>query len=75
MNLTFLQVEPPGKGDAIRSLRMMDSSETSLWWRSYVGIHTRGEGEGGGSNRVYTDYCLLVCWHQEGKSAICRCDL
>ena len=31
-----LQVEPPGKGDALRSLRALDASGTSLWWRSHV---------------------------------------
>ena len=30
------QVEPPGRGDALRHLRMADASGTSLWWRSYV---------------------------------------
>ena len=33
------QVEPPVRGDALRSLRMTDSSGTSLWWRSYVCAH------------------------------------
>ena len=31
-----IKVEPPGAGDALRSLRMADKSGTSLWWRSYV---------------------------------------
>ena len=31
-----MQVEPPGAGDALRSLRLADASGTSLWWRSYV---------------------------------------
>ena len=31
-----IKVEPPGRGDALRSLRMTDSSGTSLWWRTYV---------------------------------------
>ncbi|RMZ56275.1 hypothetical protein APUTEX25_002465 [Auxenochlorella protothecoides] len=30
-----VKVEPPGKGDALRSLRLTDASGTSLWWRSY----------------------------------------
>ncbi|KAL6782311.1 hypothetical protein ACKKBG_A06315 [Auxenochlorella protothecoides x Auxenochlorella symbiontica] len=30
-----VKVEPPGKGDALRSLRLADASGTSLWWRSY----------------------------------------
>ena len=31
-----IKVEPPGAGDALRSLRTADTSGTSLWWRSYV---------------------------------------
>lgn len=31
-----IKVEPPSRGDALRHLRMLDSSGTSLWWRSYV---------------------------------------
>ena len=31
-----IKVEPPGRGDALRSLRMTDSTGTSLWWRTYV---------------------------------------
>ena len=34
-----IKVEPPGKGDALRSLRLADGSGTSLWWRSYVSSH------------------------------------
>lgn len=34
--LTWPQVEPPGRGDALRHLRMADATGTSLWWRSYV---------------------------------------
>ncbi|CAL5228657.1 g11827 [Coccomyxa viridis] len=30
-----IKVEPPNRGDALRSLRMTDSTGTSLWWRSY----------------------------------------
>lgn len=30
-----IKVEPPGRGDALRHLRDLDSSGTSLWWRSY----------------------------------------
>ena len=30
-----IKVEPPGRGDALRHLRMSDASGTSLWWRSY----------------------------------------
>lgn len=43
-----IQVEPPGTGDALRSLRLADSTGTSLWWRSYVSypesrsMHCRG---------------------------------
>ena len=28
------QVEQPGRGDALRSLRLLDSEGTSLWWRA-----------------------------------------
>ena len=31
-----IKVEPPGRGDALRHLRMLDDGGTSLWWRSYV---------------------------------------
>ncbi|GLC40766.1 hypothetical protein PLESTB_000024800 [Pleodorina starrii] len=30
-----IKVEPPKKGDALRSLRTLDSSGTSLWWRCH----------------------------------------
>ncbi|KAL3147428.1 hypothetical protein ABBQ38_014493 [Trebouxia sp. C0009 RCD-2024] len=30
-----IKVEPPGTGDALRSLRTTDKSGNSLWWRSY----------------------------------------
>lgn len=30
-----IKVEPPGRGDALRHLRDLDSVGTSLWWRSY----------------------------------------
>lgn len=30
-----IKVEPPGRGDALRHLRMADDTNTSLWWRSY----------------------------------------
>jgi len=30
-----IKVEPPGKGDALRSLRTLDPSGTSLWWRCH----------------------------------------
>ncbi len=29
-----VKVEPPGSGDPIRSWRLLDDDETSLWWRS-----------------------------------------
>ena len=35
-SVTITQVEPPGSGDALRTLRALDASGTSLWWRSYV---------------------------------------
>ena len=31
-----IKVEPPGTGDALRSLRTADKTGNSLWWRSYV---------------------------------------
>ena len=34
-----IKVEPPGAGDALRSLRTADTSGTSLWWRSYVSAY------------------------------------
>lgn len=30
-----IKVEQPGRGDALRHLRDLDASGTSLWWRSY----------------------------------------
>lgn len=30
-----IKVEPPGRGDALRTLRLSDSKGTSLWWRAY----------------------------------------
>jgi len=30
-----IKVEDPGKGDPLRSLRMLDSKGTSLWWRAH----------------------------------------
>lgn len=35
-----IKVEPPGKGDALRSLRTLDDTGTALWWRTYVRIDT-----------------------------------
>lgn len=34
-----IKVEPPGAGDALRSLRTADTSGTSLSWRSYVSAY------------------------------------
>ena len=31
-----IKVEPPGRGDALRSLRLADATGMSLWWRTYV---------------------------------------
>ncbi len=31
-----IKVEPPGRGDALRALRTLDDSGTSLWWRCHV---------------------------------------
>jgi hypothetical protein len=31
-----LQVEPPGRGDALRMLRHLDPGGTSWWWRAHV---------------------------------------
>ena len=36
LSVPIAQVEPPGAGDALRTLRALDASGTSLWWRSYV---------------------------------------
>lgn len=36
-----MQVEPP-KGDALRSLRLLDDQGTSLWWRCHVSGETGG---------------------------------
>ncbi len=44
-----IKIEPPGRGDALRHLRDLDSTGTSLWWRSY------------GRNRR----CITVDLHQE----------
>lgn len=30
-----MQVEPPGRGDALRSLRTLQPDGTSLWWRCH----------------------------------------
>jgi len=50
-----IKVEPPGRGDALRQLRDLDSSGTSLWWRSY------------GRNRR----CITVDLHnEEGRKVI-----
>eukprot|EP00891_Asterochloris_glomerata_P004193 jgi/Astpho2/4193/e_gw1.00064.29.1_t len=51
-----IKVEPPGSGDALRSLRMVDKSGTSLWWRSY------------GRNRR----CLTLDLRQQAGRDICR---
>ena len=49
------KVEPPGKGDALRSLRLLDQSGTSLWWRAH------------GRNRL----CMSVDLHSaEGREVI-----
>ena len=44
-----IKIEPPGRGDALRHLRDLDKTGTSLWWRSY------------GRNRR----CITVDLHQE----------
>ncbi|KAL4518514.1 hypothetical protein Ndes2437B_g00614 [Nannochloris sp. 'desiccata'] len=44
-----IKIEPPGRGDALRHLRDLDPTGTSLWWRSY------------GRNRR----CITVDLHQE----------
>lgn len=49
------KVEPPNRGDALRHLRDLDSSGTSLWWRSY------------GRNRR----CITIDLHkEEGRDII-----
>jgi crotonobetainyl-CoA:carnitine CoA-transferase CaiB-like acyl-CoA transferase len=50
-----IKVEPPNRGDALRHLRDLDETGTSLWWRSY------------GRNRK----CITVDLHkEEGRSII-----
>lgn len=45
-----IKVEPPKRGDPLRTLRLMDKEGTSLWWRSYVsGARGRHEGFGVGA--------------------------
>ncbi|KAK9829127.1 hypothetical protein WJX72_004038 [[Myrmecia] bisecta] len=51
-----IKVEPPGRGDALRSLRATDSTGTSLWWRSY------------GRNRR----CMTVDLHKEEGRELVR---
>ena len=51
-----IKVEPPGRGDALRHLRDLDPSGTSLWWRSY------------GRNRR----CITLDLHQESGRDIVR---
>lgn len=43
-----IKVEPPGRGDALRHLRTLDPSGTSLWWRSYVRAFAGWRGGSGG---------------------------
>jgi len=33
---TVIKIEPPGKGDPLRSWRVLDSEGTSYWWRSHA---------------------------------------
>lgn len=50
-----IKVEPPNRGDALRHLRDLDETGTSLWWRSY------------GRNRK----CITVDLHkEEGRNII-----
>jgi len=51
-----IKVEPPGRGDALRHLRQLDDSGTSLWWRSY------------GRNRR----CITLDLHQEEGRDVVR---
>ncbi|CAL8471009.1 g10551 [Coccomyxa elongata] len=51
-----IKVEPPGRGDALRSLRMTDSTGTSLWWRTY------------GRNRR----CITIDLHKEEGREVLR---
>jgi crotonobetainyl-CoA:carnitine CoA-transferase CaiB-like acyl-CoA transferase len=52
-----IKVESPGRGDALRHLRTLDATGTSLWWRSY------------GRNRR----CITVDLHkEEGRELIKR---
>lgn len=59
-----IKVESPNRGDALRHLRSLDATGTSLWWRSY------------GRNRR----CITVDLHnEEGRQLIrklaSRCDI
>lgn len=51
-----IKVEPPGRGDALRHLRQLDDTGTSLWWRSY------------GRNRR----CITLDLHQEEGRDVAR---
>ncbi|KAL4419798.1 hypothetical protein ABPG75_006896 [Micractinium tetrahymenae] len=51
-----IKVEPPGRGDALRHLRMEDGTGTSLWWRSY------------GRNRR----CITIDLHNEEGRQVLR---
>lgn len=52
-----IKVEPPKRGDALRHLRTIDDSGTSLWWRTY------------GRNRR----CITVDMHSElGRDVVKR---
>ncbi|KAI7842862.1 hypothetical protein COHA_003480 [Chlorella ohadii] len=53
---SVIKVEPPGRGDALRHLRMADPTGTSLWWRSY------------GRNRR----CVTIDLHNEEGRAVLR---
>lgn len=51
-----IKIEPPARGDALRHLRMLDESGTSVWWRSY------------GRNRR----CITVDLHKEEGREIAK---
>jgi hypothetical protein len=72
-----LQVEPPGKGDALRSLRTLDAGGTSLWWRCHVGRSPHGSHAGlcttpgGGEGRRGEGVCAETKSTTESE-ACCR---
>lgn len=57
-------MEPPGRGDALRHLRMEDGAGTSLWWRSYVSLQPARKGPWASRLRQASRCTVPVCvWH------------